>query len=440
MNRFFRIFSLSIVVFAGTLLMHSKELQLSDLVEMAQKNNLSIKAEKIRIKKLWIDEKKAANLFIPDLKMSVSTATTKYLDSTQRAVYGENFDSIIYSIKMNQTFYILGKGTLLQRDLSKYNTAMQENLFRKKKLATQRSVVEIFCKLVREKRRIAIYEETIMLAGKLLEIAKINQQVGLTLQNDILRIEVQKRNFEVLLLQSQNMMEKLKIDMANLLNVDDWKSLKIAIPDNTDYFAPFKIPESLWEKRLQDVDYDMELKKIQFFMYQRIYKTAKVSFLPHINLTGGYNWKDRLGQVRNGRDYSLGISLDGTFYDSGDLYAELRKAQKDLEIIRLERKEVANQKVTAFRKTVLSYEEAIKRIKTDEKSVEQARENMRLVTTRYQAGDATITELIDAQLTLTSSLLQILNGFYDERLYLADLFMLIHDFDKLKNIDRRLDR
>ncbi|MCK5682522.1 TolC family protein [bacterium] len=415
-----------------------KQLLLRDLLEIAEKQNISLKVEKLKIKKLWIEEKKASNLFIPDLKMSFSTSTSKYLDDAQRTTYGENSDAIVYSVKMNQTFYALGKGTILQRDISRYNTAIQKNLFRKKKIDLKKFVVEIFTKLVREKRRIAIYEETIMLAGKLLEIAKINQQVGLTLYNDILRIDVQKRNFEVSLLQSNNLFEKLLIDMANLLNIDDWRSLKIFLPDNVTYYKPFPVNEKLWEKRVRKVDIDMELKKIQFFMYRRIYKTAKKAYLPTLNFNGQYNYKDRYGPIDHGRDYSLGVSLDATLYDSGDLINEIRKAGKDLQIIKLERKDISNLKIASFRKTVLSYAEVIKRIKTDEKSVEQARENMRLVTTRYKAGDATIIELVDAQLTQTSSLLQILNGFYDERIHLADLFILTHDFEKLKKLDRRL--
>lgn len=61
---------------------------------------------------------------------------------------------------------------------------------------------------------------------------------------------------------------------------------------------------------------------------------------------------------------------------------------------------------------------------------------MRIVLTRYQAGAASIVELIDAQRLLTDSLQLAVNAYYDERAKLSEIFLLTHMFEDLKTMDQ----
>ncbi|HQG29060.1 MAG TPA: hypothetical protein PLY73_10955, partial [Candidatus Ozemobacteraceae bacterium] len=59
-----------------------------------------------------------------------------------------------------------------------------------------------------------------------------------------------------------------------------------------------------------------------------------------------------------------------------------------------------------------------------------------MVMTRYQHGDATIVELIDAQITMSEAAQNSVRIHRDERVRLAALYELSHELDLQKGLDR----
>jgi outer membrane protein TolC len=88
---------------------------------------------------------------------------------------------------------------------------------------------------------------------------------------------------------------------------------------------------------------------------------------------------------------------------------EIRKAEKDKQIMDLKFQSLENFKKGDLKKAYSDYREVQERVSSAEKSMEQARENMRMVTIRYEHGDASIVEVIDAQITLTNSSLAVIS-------------------------------
>jgi|GEM_PF-926931 len=408
---------------------------LSDLIDAALKENLLLKVAKLRIETSGLDVKKAHNAFIPNADLQFVDSQKTFLDSGQKASSWSFGTTILSSLNIIQSFPALGKAAVLQRDVAKLKSDAADFAYRKEALEMTRRLIKVYFELVKEEEMVKIHTENLLLLGKLLEIANINLQVGLALQNDILRIEVQQANLETSLVKSKSAIEMRYLDLADILNSSSSASISLQLPQSLRYdLASFSASEL--GKLLEDNDFDLLLSRNDRDILQKIYQAAKNAALPTLNLGGNYTYGKDVSGLKDTRDYTVNFSLSMPVYDSGDLSLEVRRAKKSLDIASLTRENLLNSKRTALAKALADYDEVKKRIFFTEKALEQSRENMRIVATRYQAGDASIVELVDAQITLTSSAQTAVSAYYDERTRCAEILLITNQMEPLRTLDQ----
>ncbi|MDD2715438.1 MAG: TolC family protein [Candidatus Wallbacteria bacterium] len=411
------------------------EVSLSSLIDMALRQNLTLKIQKLQIEQAWIGIKKADNSFIPNLDLLYTDNIKHNLDSAQKNASGPQADTFIYSLSLSQAFPALGKYNVLQKKLARLKSLAVETGYSKAELDLSKQIVKIFFQLVQYQETIKIHEENLMLIKKLLEIADLNMKVGLATKNDILRIEVQEYNIQVALLKTRNSYDNQLIDLANALNLDDTSSLNLVFPETLKFQVRSFDPKGAEDLMLKQ-DYDLVLSRNDQKVFTETFDAAKSAYLPTLSLSGKYNYSEKTGSYNDARDYSLGFAVSSPFYDGGDILDEIRKAEKDKQIMDLRAQSLENFKKGDLKKAYSDYREVQERVSSAEKSMEQAKENMRMVTTRYEHGDASIVEVIDAQITLTNSSLQAITTYYDERTRIMELLSRINEIQGLKSLDK----
>ncbi|NLV94722.1 MAG: TolC family protein, partial [Candidatus Riflebacteria bacterium] len=186
-------------------------------------------------------------------------------------------------------------------------------------------------------------------------------------------------------------------------------------------------------------DYSINLARSDLKILNKIVSSSSKATLPTLNINSTYKYGNKYGSDRGGKDNKdlvTTFELVTPVYDGNDIKNMIRKAEKSKEIGELTLKNLANNKKSELEKATNDYKDATLRIELAEKMVEQSHENMRIVLTRYQAGAASIVELIDAQRLLTDSLQLAVNAYYDERAKLSEIFLLTHMFEDLKTMDQ----
>ena len=410
---------------------------LAELIQITLERNLELKISALEIEQSLIDEKTAHNALVPDLYLSGSRTFNSYYDNYQKGL-NLTKDTWTFSLRLSQSYPGLGKIPAIAKEIAQMKTDIKKVYNDNKKITLVGKLTKIYFQLLRDQELKKIHEMDLKLIHELLKIAKLNEDVGLVLHNDILRIEVEQHNTNSALTKVKSSFEDLKYDLAAILDVKNPQEIKIQLPQSLKFKTSLYTSEKLLDDLFKN-DYSFNLARSDLKILNKIVSSASKATLPTLNINSTYKYGNKYGSDRGGKDNKdlvTTFELVTPVYDGNDIKNMIRKAEKSKEIGELTLKNLSNNKKSELEKATNDYKDATLRIELAEKMVEQSHENMRIVLTRYQAGAASIVELIDAQRLLTDSLQLAVNAYYDERAKLSEIFLLTHMFEELKTMDQ----
>jgi outer membrane protein TolC len=121
-------------------------------------------------------------------------------------------------------------------------------------------------------------------------------------------------------------------------------------------------------------------------------------------------------------DLALGvIKLEWTLFEGGKRVAQKRLADSQVRDALAQAEEVADTIAFQVNRAYLAVVTPRKGIDRSRPAVEDARENHRLVRARFRAGEATASDIVEAESTLTRAEQDYLNSLYDYRTALVRL-------------------
>lgn len=173
---------------------------------------------------------------------------------------------------------------------------------------------------------------------------------------------------------------------------------------------------------LQAADYEVKNARLQK-------KIANASYFPEVNLTSSYAYsqsasdagflnEQRSSGIRSGLELNMPL-FSGFQNDIRAENAELRlqnqknrKAETELNV----RRDLINAYAT--------YEQNLRALRLEKRSVDNARLNLRRTRESYQVGQATATQLREAQVNFTRAKTRLTNARYDAKLAEVELYQL----------------
>jgi outer membrane protein TolC len=223
-----------------------------------------------------------------------------------------------------------------------------------------------------------------------------NQKVT---KSDVLRAQVILSNIELSLEQNENDIAIVNQKLVVLMDLPD--SVKIIPIDSAGIEKPEigSLPP-LVEKTerssfsVQKAGENVELQKARI-------KTVQSDNLPSLSFYSSYglNYPNYLFFPPVDQAYSIGFVGLKLQYDISSIYKNKEKLTatkmrvKELELIQKEHRDNARSQIKAY---YLKYNEALNRISVNEKSVEQAEVNYKILNTKYLNQLSLLTDLLDA--------------------------------------------
>ncbi len=433
-------------------------MSLEDIYRMADENSQSMKVYQTAQESASASVKEAKSAFLPDINLSLSGSYIGNATLMDRKFSTHGTTEIHYAIAP-----YVGQAALGKQDTPHWgnNFAFEASQVlyaggaisagvRMAKLGEQMAALDYqknqqdirflltgyyldLCKLLNLQE---VVSRNIELTQKVLDNMHARFEQGTVLRNDITRYELQLENLQLQLTQLKDAASIINHQLASTLHLPEGSAI---LPDTMQLktegqrlYAGSSV-EQHWQEQAAQSNIGLQQAQLAANIADQQLKASKAQNVPHIALIaedhlGGPYTNDLIPVDANTNAWFIGV---GIRYNLSSLYKNnhsVRKAkievQKANESVALAQEGVEN----GVQASHVNYMTAFSEVRTQEKSVELAKENYSVICNRYENDLALLTDMLDASNILLSADMGLVNAQIN----------LIYNYYKLKYITHTL--
>ena len=284
------------------------------------------------------------------------------------------------------------------------------------------TVVESYYGLIDAQRKYSTIQQAATEAENFLHLSQKLENGGEVAHADVIKAQIQYQGRQQDLREAQQAMEKSRLDLAVLLFTDF--NLNFALVDDTQLAPPLmSFEEFSHEAEMKNPELRAANANLQAARFDL--QSARGGYLPALTLDYFYgidatHFATHTDGIRN-LGYSAAATLSIPVWNWGATHAktvqaDLKQKQARRELSLAQRKLLAD-----IRLLYDQAQTARSELELLQSSAELAAESLRLTTLRYQGGEATVLEVVDAQNTLTGARNAYSDGQLRYRTTLANL-------------------
>lgn len=285
------------------------------------------------------------------------------------------------------------------------------------------AVVQSYYGLLAAQRKYASAQEAAAEAQRFLDLSRKLEHGGEVAHSDVIKAQLQFNDRQRDLREAQLAMDKSHLDLAVLLFPDF--NLNFTVVDDAQLAPPLMAFDDFL-KAAQSRNPDLRASSASFQASKFELASARSGYFPTLTLDYFYgidaaHFATREPAGINNLGYAVTATLNIPVWNWGAtrskiVQADLRRKQAQRELSFAERKLQAD-----MRSLYAEAEAARAELDLLKNSVDLASESLRLTTLRYQGGEATALEVVDAQNTLTQARNAYSDGEVRARTALANL-------------------
>lgn len=257
--------------------------------------------------------------------------------------------------------------------------------------------------LEEKQRTIASVEEMLADIHKDVNLAV---EAGLTLRNDLLKVELRQNEVESQKVKIQNGMDLVKMLLAQYCGLRD---TSFTLRYTTEAISPLSIKRDHQQALLNTPEYQLLDKQVEATSLQK--KMAVGENLPSVAVGAGYNYHNLLGSDQTFGMIFATVSIPLSNWWGGSHAIKRKKIAQQQAID--QRDDNAELLTIRMQKAWNDVEETYQQLHIAERSIRQAEENLRLSRNCYQAGTTTMSDLLEAQMLYQQSLDKHTDAFAD---------------------------
>ncbi|MCR4995168.1 MAG: TolC family protein [Bacteroidales bacterium] len=268
----------------------------------------------------------------------------------------------------------------------------------------------------------AVFEQNIALAETLIAQTRRRMEQGVALENDITRHELQLESLKLGRTRVQDARRIISHQLATALGID---TVVTILPK--DDFAEALCPqegENRWQQLSTEHNADLKKAAIGLRMAQQKVRLERAERLPKVALVAEDHFD---GPVtfeiptldKNINYWYVGVGVNYSFSSLWKNNKRLRQARTAVRRSQQQQREAAEGVENAMQAAYTNYLTAFSELETQQKSVELAEQNYRIIQNRYENGLALITDMVDAanvkldaELALVSARINVIYNYY----------------------------
>jgi len=296
------------------------------------------------------------------------------------------------------------------------NQANREETYQQVILDTQTAYYQV----LKAQELLALAQESYRSSQQHLETARKMLEVGLRSRSEVLRFEVQLASAESQLVVAENDVDLAKSKLNLVMGVDLDNEVNLTPVKDFRWQAPPTLAEQMAVARQRHPG--LRVAKSNVSVQQSAVAIARSGFLPKVSLAYNYGWEaNDTFAFDSFTTWSFAITASIPVFSSFQNYAELQKEREGLKQARSLEQDFVRSLQLQVKQASLNLQAAEKRITIAEKAVEEASENLRILSKSYSVGLASSLDVIDAQLATTQAKASLIEARYDYFLAKAQL-------------------
>lgn len=394
----------------------AEKLTLEQYIELALKNNPSLQQSTLSVKQAHLSTKQTYSNLYPSVGASASTSTS------DNNLSGSDWQSQ-WNIQgsVDQSLYRPGlySGIQLAKVNEKISKISDEDLQTQIRLAVE----NLYFQILTSYALISVYNENIQIATENLEKIRTMYNLRARTESDVLKAEVQKGDFEALLISEQERLQNYK----RSLNTTIGRSSEINFDVEFISADDLKLPELAAAKTiLLEKNREYQVLKQNYTSREISLKISKEAYLP--SLSGYYSyakggrWTDNYSpSASNQVGLRASIELFSGFYKN----QSVQKEKLDLEKARIDLQAKERELTAQLNNLYTSLQTYNSLITIDEKNVESSKRDLELVTARYAVGSSIILDQMNAQASLLQSQSNLVKVKYSRKIVEAEIRQLL---------------
>lgn len=392
-------------------------MSLNELYSLADSRSKTIKIYEAAVEGAEKDISVAKNAYLPNIDLTASATYNGNAWVADRDFSnGQTFTSPhfgnSYAIEASQVVFAGGgihfnvKALELQKKIDEWNlTAHRQEIYF--------LLTGYYLDLYKYRNLLTVYDRNISQTLQVIRDMKAREAAGVALDNDITRYEVQYQNLQY---KRTELLSSIDICNDKIVTMLDLDAQTEILPDTTLLHKRMPKPEES-EFQTQAADHSplLNMNRLTLEMLNKKSNVAKAGYLPQISLIAGDNLKGPITYEiptlnNNINTWYVGIGLKfsiGNFYKTPKELSRIRTSitQSEMELTS------AHENVSLdVRAAYIRYLDSFELLKTQEKSLQLAKENYDVIANRYANDLVLVTDLVDADNLRLSAEVQYVNA------------------------------
>lgn len=390
---------------ATTLPAQPKEqvMTLDEMYALADANSKTIKIFETALAGAEQDVSVARNAYLPNVDVSASASYNGNVWVADRDFSnGQNFTAPHFgnefSVEASQVVFAGGaiansiKSMEIRKQISEWDLAehRQQMYF---------LLTGYYLDLYKYRNLLVVYDRNMEQTMEVIENMRAREAAGVALDNDITRYEVQYQNLSY---KRTELISSIDICNDKLVTMLALPSQTEILPDTTLLSQRMMRSEEVeFQDRAVEYSPDLNRSRLTIDLLERQKKTVRAGYMPQVSIIAGDNLKGPITYEiptldNNINVWYVGIGLNfriGNMYKIPKQMARLRtsltRARNELAL--------AEENVALdVRAAYVHYLDSFELLKTQEKSLQLARENYEVIANRYANDLVLVTDLVDA--------------------------------------------
>ena len=388
----------------------TQKINLQQAIDLSIKNSKNLKIADSKVLLASADVQEAKDRKLPNASVSASYLRLSSANVDLKSAQNSNRPSP----KVNQAVYGIANVTmpLYAGGRIKYGIESAEYLEKAAKLNVENdkeavvyNTIQAYTNLYKSSKSVDVIKENLNASVQRDSLFSRLEQNGILARNDLLKAQLTTSNIELSLLDAQNNFTIANINMALLLGLPENTLIEVdsSFVNVTQQLKPFIEMENMALQNRKDVQAIAFQKKAAAVGV----KVAKAEAYPTIALTGGYIAADipKLITVTNAINIGLGVQYNiASLWKNNTKLTQARAKEVQLNAT----ESLLNDGIKLqLNRDYQNYLFAQKKIDVYEKSIVQATENYRITKNKYDNNLVTITDLLEADVSLLQAKLNV---------------------------------